>query len=80
MGQIKVRQLEDWVVSVHQDLARLAGQSLEQHLREVLRESALDSQRQFGREQMQHLAQFKEIFGTLPDSTEGIREDRNSSS
>lgn len=80
MGQIKVRQLADWIVGVHQDMAADAGQSLEQHLRDVLRETALESQRRFGREQAEQLAIAKEKYGTLPDSTEAIRKDRWASS
>lgn len=80
MGQIKVRQLADWIVGVHQDLARDAGQSLEQHLRDVLRDAALRSQRRFGKEQAEHLMRFKDAFGRQTDSTESIRDDRWDSS
>jgi len=76
MEQIKVRQLEDWIVGVHRDIAQESGQSLEQHLRDVLREAALASQRRFAEKQAVHLHNFEEKFGVLPDSTEGIREDR----
>ena len=76
MGQIKVRQLDDWIVGVHQDMAKQAGYSLEQHLREVLRDAALANQRRFGKEQAMHLLNFKEKFGVLAESVEGIREDR----
>ena len=80
MGQIKVRQLDDWIVSVLQDMAKESGQSLEQHLRIILREMALESQREFGREQAKQLQEFKKEFGTLQDSVEGIRKERWESS
>lgn len=76
MAQIKVRGLDDWIVSVLQDNASHDGQSLEQHLRGVLKEAALESQKRFAAEQFEHLAAFEAKHGLLTDSTMGIREDR----
>ena len=76
MAQIKVRDLDDWIVNVLKDNATNAGQSLEQHLRQLLKEAALADQMLFAKEQAIHLDEFHSKFGTLADSTEGIREDR----
>ncbi len=76
MAQIKVRELDDWIVNVLRDQAINSGQSLEQHLRQLLRTVALDDQLRFAKEQAVFLDDFNEKFGTLRDSTEGIREDR----
>ena len=76
MSDIKVRNLEDWIVTVHRDKAVLEGQSLEQYMRDLLKELALESQRQFAKEQRKHLAEFEQTFGTLTESAEGIRQDR----
>lgn len=76
MGQVKVRELEEWIVGVHRDLAMQAGQSLEQHLREVLKDSALMSQRKFAREAAQQLEAAHQKYGMLPSSIDLIREQR----
>ncbi len=76
MAQIKARNIDDWVVDVLKDKATRSGCSLEQYLRHLLKEAALDDQLQFAKEQMAFLGRSAEKFGTLPDSTEGIREDR----
>ena len=76
MSQIKVRNLDDWIVDVHRDQATAEGVSLEQHLRELLKDSALASQRRFAEEQVAYRKEFSEQFGVLPSSTDGIRQDR----
>jgi hypothetical protein len=40
MAEVKIRQLPEWVVETHKQQARRTGQSLEQHLRTVITESA----------------------------------------
>lgn len=78
MGQIKVRHLDDWIVGVHQDMAKLAGHSLEQHLREMLRHAALSAQQQFAGEAAEHLSKAEEKYGVLPNSVDTLRELRES--
>ncbi|MCA9185516.1 MAG: hypothetical protein R3E01_36525 [Pirellulaceae bacterium] len=78
MAQIKVRDLDDWVVHVLRDNAISAGHSLEQHLRDILKATALADQKRFAEEQRRHLAEFKDQHGELTDSSVGIREDRES--
>ncbi len=76
MGQVKVRELEEWIVGVHRDLAMQAGQSLEQHLRDVLKASALESQRRFAQEAAEQLEAARKKYGVLPSSLDVIREQR----
>jgi len=76
MAQIKVRELEDWILSILRENASLEGHSLEQHLRDILKEAALANQKQFAEEQLEHLSSFEAKHGVLIDSTLGIREDR----
>ena len=78
MGQIKVRQLDDWIVGVHQDMAKLAGQSLEQHLREMLRQAALSARQQFAGDAAEHLKKAEARYGVLPNSVATLRELRES--
>ena len=76
MGEIKVRKLDDWIVGVHRDMAEQAGQSLEQYLRDVLEQSALESQRRFAREAVGHLETARRKYGIVRSSAEIIREQR----
>ena len=78
MGQIKVRGLDEWIVGVHRDMAAEAGQSLEQHLRDVLRELVLESQRRFATEAAEHLDEARRARGVLASSVDIIREQRES--
>ncbi|GAB5407255.1 MAG: hypothetical protein Aurels2KO_54860 [Aureliella sp.] len=75
-SQIKVRQLEDWIVGVHRDKATRSGMSLEEYLRDLLRSLALRSQRQFADEAERQLAISNEKYGVLPSSVDIIREQR----
>ncbi|MEZ6104433.1 MAG: hypothetical protein R3E01_36310 [Pirellulaceae bacterium] len=76
MAQIKVRDLDDWIVNVLRDHALSSGNSLEQHLRDVLKNAALANQKSFAAQQLEHLAAFKQKHGIIADSTPDIRQDR----
>ncbi len=78
MGQIKVRNLDDWIVGVHRDLADRIGCSLEHHLRAVLKQSALDSQRAFAQDSLEQLDKARKKYGVLPSSLDLIRDQRES--
>jgi hypothetical protein len=78
MSEVRVRNLEPWVVDFLRDRAKAEGhQHLESFLREHLREEAMRKRREWadrlraGREEM-----FQK-YGLLSDSTEGIRQDRD---
>jgi plasmid stability protein len=79
MAEIKVRQLPEWVVDAHKQQAQRTGQSLEQHLRTVLTESARAHRRSFlesakaCREKLE-----QQLGGKLTDRTaDVVREMRN---
>jgi membrane-bound lytic murein transglycosylase B len=76
MGEIKVRKLDDWIVGVHRDMAEQAGQSLEQYLRGVLEQSALESQRRFAREAAGHLDTARQKYGVVRSSVDILRQQR----
>ncbi len=76
MAQVKVRDLDDWIVHILRDNALSSGHSLEQHLRDLLKSAALADQKRFSEKQKRHLSEFKEKHGVLADSAVGIREDR----
>ncbi|MCC6365422.1 MAG: hypothetical protein IT165_18060 [Bryobacterales bacterium] len=73
---VKIRKLPDWVIDAHKSKAEQEGISLEEELRNLLTESALKPQRDFAAKAEAWNSQLKTRYGTLSDSTEIIREDR----
>jgi plasmid stability protein len=76
MADIKVRKLPEWVVSALKARAERAGRSLEEDLRILLTEAASRPQK----DRVAELDAFREMlrrkYGTLSDSTDQIRADR----
>lgn len=77
MADVKVRKLDDGVVEYHRRRAAQAGRSLEAELRRVLTEAAFAKRRKMAREIAQRLARMRKKYGVLPDSTPGIRAERD---
>ena len=76
MPDVKVRRLPDWVVTALKSRAVQAGRSLEEELRVLLVDAAKKPQREIVAEVKALRAMLRRKYGTLSDSTEGIREDR----
>jgi plasmid stability protein len=76
MADVKVRQLPDWVLETHRSRARAAGRSLEEQLRCLLTQAALDAQTEFAVEVVAFREGLQARYGLLPDSTPGIVQDR----
>ncbi|MBL8672952.1 MAG: hypothetical protein JNK11_19990 [Alphaproteobacteria bacterium] len=76
MADVKIRQLEDWVLESHRTRAKTAGRSLEEELRQVLTDKALEARREFARRAREMQAELKAKYGVMSDSTPGIRADR----
>jgi plasmid stability protein len=76
MADVKIRRLEDWVVAAHRNRAEQAGRSLEKELRVLLTAAALEPQRDFAREVPLLREEIRKQRGTLSDSTELIRAER----
>jgi plasmid stability protein len=78
MADVKIRNLDDWVLSSHRARAQAAGRSVEEELRHVLTEAALAARREW----IERLTRFQQElgakYGELEDSTPGIREERDS--
>jgi plasmid stability protein len=77
MGDVRVRNLSDEVVAQWKARARVHGHSLQQELRTLLVEEAYRPRR----EMVAHLRELQDAMraecGELPDSTAGIREERD---
>jgi plasmid stability protein len=77
MADVKIRKLPDWVVVRHKRTAELAGHSLEEELRTIITETALEKRRYWDRRLGKLRAEIRRKHGTLPDSTSGIRAERD---
>lgn len=77
MGEVRVRKLDDAVVSMLKDRAARQGTSVEAILRSVITEEAMRPKREMIERLLEHQRQMRETCGILPDSTPGIREERD---
>ena len=78
MADVKIRNLDDWVLSSHRARAQAAGRSVEEELRHVLTEAALAARREWAEKARKLREEMRAKYGVLPDSTPGIREERDS--
>jgi plasmid stability protein len=76
VADVKIRKLPDWVVDTYRARAQAAGHSLEEELRSILTEAALERQREFRRKAGKFRARLRAKYGPLSDSTTGIVQDR----
>ena len=76
MPDVKVRKLPDWVVAAFKSRARQAGHSMEEELRILLVDTAKKPRREIVAELNAFRGMLRRKYGTLSDSTKGIREDR----
>jgi hypothetical protein len=76
MAEIRVRNVEPWVVEMLRDQARHAGQSLESFLRQWLRYEAMRKRREWAARLKARQDEFRRKYGVLSDSAALIRQDR----
>jgi plasmid stability protein len=77
MAEVRVRNLEDWVVGEFRARAKLHGNSLEGELRDVLSREATRTKQELRAELIQMRDELRTKYGTFSDSAELIREDRD---
>ena len=77
MAEVKIRDLDDGVAAFYRQRAKAKGVSLEEELRQSLTELQKESRRQVLQEIEAHLAYMEGKYGVLPDSTPGIRAERD---
>ena len=77
MKEVRVRKLEDWIVSWFRGQAKRHGQSLEAELRTALRDTALRRKQELASELRADLTALEQKYGTFSDSAVAIREDRD---
>jgi len=73
---IRVRNVDDWVVSFLRDEADHAGHSFAEHVRQYLRDAALRRRNEWAEKLAAGREEIMKSCGLLSDSAEGIRQDR----
>jgi plasmid stability protein len=76
MTELRIRKLDDWVTSWLKAQAKLHGKSLEKELREMLTDIVRSRKQQIADELLQNLEALEKKYGLFPDSTPGIRKER----
>jgi plasmid stability protein len=77
MADVKIRNLDDLVHETYRQRAENQGISLEEELRRALRENLQKERRAWAERLLAAHQEFKQKFGVLPESTPGIRADRD---
>ena len=77
MSELRVRNVDDWVIAELKAQARAHGRSLEAELHDHLRNLALRPRRDMANRAARLRQAIAEEHGLLPDSTASIREDRD---
>lgn len=77
MKELRIRNVDDWVVEWHRTNARHGGRSLESELRQILTDYALTSKRALADELRAGLDAFRSQGRVFSDSATLIREDRD---
>ena len=76
MSELRVRNMEEWVIAELKTQAKTHGRSLEAEVRQGLRDLVLRRKRELGSELRAELAALQDKYGQFSDSAALIREDR----
>jgi plasmid stability protein len=77
MTDVRIRNVDDWIVEWHRHQAKRKGRSLENELRQVITDAALAKKHAIAQEMRAGLDELRSKYGLMSDSTVGIREDRD---
>lgn len=77
MPELRVRNMDDWIIAELKTQAKAAGRSLENELQERLRELALRPKRAMAERAAKLRDAVAQEHGLLPDSAASIREERD---
>jgi plasmid stability protein len=77
MTEVRIRNVDDWVVETLRQQARLKGQSLEGTLRELLHQEAMRPRLELASKLREMRQALRKKYGTFSDSAPLIREDRD---
>jgi plasmid stability protein len=77
MAELRIRNIDDWVVAAFKSRARRCGHTLTQELKDALREAALLPRRRMAAEHKEMLDRLRKKYGTFSDSALLLREMRD---
>jgi antitoxin FitA len=77
MTELRIRNVDPWIVESLRLRARANGKSLEGELRELLRLEAMRPKERMAEEMRLMREELREKYGTFSDSAALIREDRD---
>jgi plasmid stability protein len=77
MTEVRIRNVDEWIVESLRARARAKGNSLEGELRELLSQEAMRPKQALASELRQMREQLRNKYGTFSDSAALIREDRD---
>jgi plasmid stability protein len=77
MTEVRIRDVDPWIVESLRLRARSHGKSLEGELRELLRQEAMRPKQELADELRQMRGELRAKYGTFSDSAILIREDRD---
>lgn len=76
MTELRIRNVDEWVVEFHRRYSKMASQTLEATLRNALIDSVLEKRRKMAEEIEPIFNRLLKEHGELPSSVEAIREFR----
>ncbi|MDX2236120.1 MAG: hypothetical protein NW203_01010 [Hyphomonadaceae bacterium] len=77
MADVKIRDLNDHLVAFYKQRAAAHGVSLEEELRQALSDHQFQQRLKILADLEQHRAKLHAKYGVMPDSTPGIRAERD---
>lgn len=77
MTELRIRNVDEWIVESLRLRARSHGQSLEGALREWLRQEAMRPKQELAHQLRQMRDELRKKYGTFSDSAALLREDRD---
>ncbi len=77
MTELRLRNIDPWAVELIRDMARRKSQSMEQFLKEHLYELAQHEKKELLAEIRREREEQRQKYGVGPDSTHGIRVERD---
>jgi plasmid stability protein len=75
--ELRIRNVEDWIVETFRTMAKQNGRSMEAEIKELLRKSALHPREELAKELKAMNRELQEKYGLFSDSANLIREDRD---
>jgi plasmid stability protein len=76
--ELRIRNVDDWIVETFRSLAKMNGRSMEAEVKAVLRERAMHPREALAKELTDLTDKLRREYGVFSDSAAIIRENRES--